>query len=320
MNSHTHLRRSAVLSGVFLIIALMAGQASAGEKYEEKFGKTVAMAKDGTVDLTNVAGDIEVKSWDRDEVKIEALKVSKAGTSDKAREDAEKVRIEVEKKNGTVRIKTEYPEQRKWRTESLNVSVDYRLWVPVRASVRITNVTGKVALDGIGGSVKLKLVTGNAEIRKVGGSVDSSVVTGNLTIEEVAGDADLNVTTGDVSAKRMKGAIKVNIVTGKIELVDISEARTVDGRAVSGSIVYQGKLRPDGRYSLTSFSGDVRISLPSGSAFELEASTFSGDIESDFEIRVSGRMSDKKIEGVVDRGGAILKLSTFSGDIVLKKE
>ncbi len=62
------------------------------------------------------------------------------------------------------------------------------------------------------------------------------------------------------------------------------------------------------------------MTLPADSAFELEAKTFSGNIESDFEITVSGQISKRKISGVVNEGGAVVKLSTFSGDISLRKK
>jgi hypothetical protein len=59
--------------------------------------------------------------------------------------------------------------------------------------------------------------------------------------------------------------------------------------------------------------------LPADSAFDFEAGTFSGSIESDFEIKMSGKISEKEMRGVVNGGGASVKLSSFSGDIKLKK-
>ena len=59
--------------------------------------------------------------------------------------------------------------------------------------------------------------------------------------------------------------------------------------------------------------------LSPNAAFDLEASTFSGDIESDFEIMVTGKFSKKKVQGAVNGGGAVVILNTFSGDIDLKK-
>jgi hypothetical protein len=61
------------------------------------------------------------------------------------------------------------------------------------------------------------------------------------------------------------------------------------------------------------------MTIPANSAFEFDAGTFSGVIDSDFPVEVSGKMSSRELHGVVNKGGSALRLSTFSGDIDLKK-
>ena len=79
-----------VLVGLFLIVGLnlMEGAVKDKEKYEEKFDKTVSLAKEGEVALVNISGQIDVKTWNKGEVKIDALKISKASTLEKAKENA----------------------------------------------------------------------------------------------------------------------------------------------------------------------------------------------------------------------------------------
>ncbi len=62
------------------------------------------------------------------------------------------------------------------------------------------------------------------------------------------------------------------------------------------------------------------MTIPAGSGFDLEANTFSGDIDSEFEITVSGKISPKEIRGTVGKGGATLILKSFSGNVDLKKK
>lgn len=320
MRSNKSSRWMVILAGLSLLVALTTTATLAEERYEEKFTKTVALAKDGTVDISNITGSIEVKSWDKAEVKIDALKISRAGTLAEAKENAAEVEIVVEKMNETVKIKTEYPKQKFRGKSSLNVVVDYNLWVPSKASARINNVTGEIVVGEIGGKVNLNLVTGSASVKKVDKEVDCNVVTGSLKVHDVSGDAYLNVTTGDIDAERIKGIIKVKVVTGEIDLNGVSEARIVEGATVTGSIKYQGRVHPEGRYSFNTTSGDIKMVLPADSSFELKANTFSGDIETDFKLKISGKFGKRTVEGVVNKGGATVKLNTFSGDIILKKE
>jgi len=108
-------------------------------------------------------------------------------------------------------------------------------------------------------------------------------------------------------------------VSGDIELRDVSEAQTVSAKSVSGGITYSGKIKAGGRYELKAHSGDVRMTIPADSTFDFEANTFSGSIDSDFEIQVVGKISPREIHGTVGKGGATIKLKSFSGSIDLKK-
>ncbi len=119
-----------VLVGLFLLVGLnlTEGAVKDKEKHEEKFAKTVSLAKEGEVVLVNISGQIDVKTWDRGEVKIDALKVSKASTLEKAKENAAKVKIVVKKEGNILKIETEYPESKKeWKQDSINVSVNYNV-------------------------------------------------------------------------------------------------------------------------------------------------------------------------------------------------
>lgn len=316
------LNKTAKALGIFIALFLFLGiystHALAKEKYEEKFEKTVDLAKDGEVRLNNISGGIEVKSWNKSQVKIDALKVSKASTFSKAKENAGKVEIVVDKDDNTLRIKTKYP--KKIFGKSVNVSVHYSLWIPDKASVNIKSVSGGVNLEEIGAAVKVEVVSGNIEVQTAAKGVDCKTVSGKLKVEDIAGDADLNTVSGTIFAHRVRGSIDAETVSGGVELKEISEAKVVKAKVLSGSIVYQGDINPDGRYNLNSFSGTIEMILPSDSSFEFEAKTFSGKIKTDFPIPSTGEIKGREIHAVVNEGGADVSLETFSGNIYLRKK
>ncbi len=319
MRSDKKAKLAAILAGLFLLMGLYAAEAAAKERYEEKFEKTVSLAKDGKVTLGNITGSIDVKSWDKAEVKIDATKISRASTLAEAKENASLVEIVVEKEGSTLRIKTEYPENRK-RGKSLDVSVKFSLIIPAEASAKINSVTGNVDLEKIGGAVKANIVTGDIVVKKADKGVDCETVTGQIELQNITGDAFMETVTGKITASQIRGSIKANVVTGRIELSEVSEASIVDANTVTGSVIYDGKINREGRYTLNTHSGRIEMTLPADSGFDLEAETFSGGIETDFDIKISGKISKKRISGVVNKGGPLVKLSTFSGDIYLKKK
>ena len=308
------------LAAAIVLVALVAVPALAEQKFEEKFEKTVPLSKTGLFTLSNVSGDIEVMTWKEAQVKIEALKVSKADTADKAKENAAKVTIEVAGEADAVRVETKYPKGGSsfWGGDSIKVSVDYKVWVPEQAGVEIKSVSGDVKLAAIGGKAKIDSVSGNVGLGGAAGA-EVKVVSGDLKMENIAGDAYIKTVSGDINVTKIKGSIEADAVSGDIKLLGVSDAATIDVKTVSGNVTYEGDLKAGAHYELKTHSGDVRLTIPADSTFDLEASTFSGDIDSDFAITTSGKISPREIRGTVGRGGATLVLKSFSGNVDLKK-
>ena len=312
---------TAVLAAAVFVAAFVAAPALAEQKFEEKFAKTEALAKTGKLILSNISGQIDVAVWKEAQVKIEAVKTSKADSLEKAKENAAKVTIEVTKEGDIVRVETKYPKNsgNSWGGDKINVSVDYKIWVPDQAAVEIKSVSGDVAVAPLGGKAKVDCVSGNVNLGGAAGA-EIKLVSGDLKMENIAGDAFIKAVSGNIDISKIKGSIEADAVSGDIELLDVSEAQAVDVKTVSGNVIYIGSIKAGGRYELKTHSGDVRMTLPAGSAFDLEANTFSGDIDSDFEITVVGKISPREIRGTVGKGGATIRLKTFSGNVDLRKK
>ncbi|MGB8951702.1 MAG: DUF4097 family beta strand repeat-containing protein [Candidatus Aminicenantales bacterium] len=305
----------------FLVVSVFSGSALADnkEKYEEKFVKTEKLDKDSKVYVNNLSGKIEVKTWAQNEVKIDALKVSKASTLARAEENAKKVNIEVNRVGNTLRIESKYPEHKSRKQDSLNVSVHYNLWIPDKASFEAKSVSGNLSAEGIGGTFEVNIVSGNVSVVKAEKGVDCKTISGSIEIQEITGDVFLKSVSGTIEVSRIKGSIDAETTSGRIRLEDVDEAKVVKAKVLSGGVHYQGRVIPGGRYSLESLSGSVKVILPQDSSFEFEAETFSGHIETDFPVEATGKISPRELRGMVNKGGAVLRLKTFSGNIYLKK-
>lgn len=314
------IQKTALMGAMLLLLLVFSAAAVERERYEEPFEKTYPLAKDGKVQISNISGDVEVRSWGEGQVKIKAVKVSKASSLSQAKENAAKVTIEITTEGNVLRIETKYPKSGKfWGGESVNVSVDYWLWIPEKAGLEVKNISGDVDVEGTAGMLDLNAISGDVNLRKASGRAEGSTISGDLEISGITGDVFLKSVSGDITASRIKGSVEAETVSGDIELTEVSEAATVRVKALSGEIVYRGNINPAGNYSLKSHSGNVDLYLPADSAFNFEAETFSGSIATDFEIKVTGKISPREMSGVVNGGGATVKLSSFSGDIKLKK-
>jgi DUF4097 and DUF4098 domain-containing protein YvlB len=319
----------------FLGLNPLEASAQGKVKHEEKFEKTESLARDGKVEIRNVSGNVDVVTWDRNEVSIDALKTSRASTMDKAKENASKVKIEVTRENGILKIETKYP---KPSIKNLNVSVYYKVTIPSQASISARTVSGDVTLEDIGGKAaaetksgdvtvtgaqngaKAETVSGDVYVVDIDNGAFCKTASGNVKAKNVTGNTDLNCVSGDVTGENIRGDVEADTVSGSVKLLDISQAEVVKGKTMSGSVIYMGEINPSGRYSLNAHSGKVEMTIPSNSAFDLSASTFSGSIKTDFKVMMSGTLSKKKISGSVNGGGADVNLKTFSGSVYLKKK
>ena len=71
-------------------------------------------------------------------------------------------------------------------------------------------------------------------------------------------------------------------------------------------------------WRLEASSGGITVELPPEAAFELDASTGSGSIDSERPVSVTGRISRKSLRGAVGTGGPRLEIETSSGSIVIR--
>lgn len=91
-----------------LVLTAWAGSVNAQRsdrpELTEEFHQTYALAPGGRVSLSNINGAVKVQVWERDEVKVDAVK--RAYTAERLRE----AQIKIDASSSRVRIETEYPE------------------------------------------------------------------------------------------------------------------------------------------------------------------------------------------------------------------
>jgi DUF4097 and DUF4098 domain-containing protein YvlB len=160
----------------------------------EEFHQTYPLSATGRVSLSNINGSVRISAWDRNEVKVDAVK--RAYTQERLRE----AEINVSAGSGAIEIETEYPEYR-WDSRDGGrhenpASVDYTLTVPRNARVEeVSLVNGGLNIEGLSGPVHASSVNGKVTARGLTGPVNLSVVNGRLeaTLDSVNGSGSVNL-------------------------------------------------------------------------------------------------------------------------------
>lgn len=123
--------------------------------------------------------------------------------------------------------------------------------------------------------------------------------------------------SGDIDAANLPGNATVTTVSGDI---DVSASGVVEAKTVSGSIdARMGSARPGRDLGFKTVSGSITLYVPADFQADFEASTVSGEIESDFPVRVKRRRwVGVDADGRIGQGSShALSMETVSGSIAL---
>ena len=222
-----HHRRFATWMGAalgslcaLLTLAIAAHASDHRGALSEEFHQTYAITPNGRIELDNINGSVHISSWDRNEVKVDAVKYADS------KERLEEAKIEIDSGKDYVSIRTRYPDQDhnwNWGSHNNPASVEYTLTVP-----------RNVRLD------EIKLINGALDVTGVAGEVRASCINGRLEARDLAGHAKLETINGRMDAQfsQLSGQdIDLNSVNGSVELTIPSDSNAdVEASTVSGGI------------------------------------------------------------------------------------
>jgi DUF4097 and DUF4098 domain-containing protein YvlB len=301
------------------------------EEQTDRTTKTVRLGANGELSLGNVSGDITVTRASGNDAIVEIIKVSRARSADEARELLTAVTVEVNERNGRAEVKTRYPsgdENRRNNRRNYNVTVTYNVQAPAATRLDVNSVSGNIKVSDIKGELSVGTVSGNVSVTSAGAIASAKSVSGNVEIINAQGQESLEASSvsGDVTMQRITvRRIDAGSVSGNVKLDEVQCDRA-EAHSTSGNIAFDGTLARRGRYELKSFSGEVHLAISGATGFEVEATTFSGDVRSDLPITIRGNADPnehkrrRSLNGTYGDGSAILELSTFSGNIVIAKK
>jgi hypothetical protein len=222
-------------------------------------------------------------------------------------------------------------------------------------AVSVTTQSGDIEVHDIGSDVSAQLVKGDARIDDITGSVHITGRGNEIEINDVAGDATLqgeffgpvrirNVTktthytsqAGDLMLAHLTGLLELD--SGQIDISDVGgfaklvthdkdiQVENVAGRldvaGTHGDIKVTCGQPPREEINIANGTGEVDLTLPAKSSFEISAISRSGEIQSDFEapgLQPEDDNGTGRLSGRVGSGGPKIQIATSYGTIYLRK-
>ncbi len=251
-------------------------------------------------------GDVDISSWNKEEVYVKILGNSKA--EDKMNfyfdEDSGDITVTAKKK-GTfinwftsgIRLKFEIKVPGKFNTETHTSGGD----------ISLIAVDGNNKLKTSGGDINLQDINGDIYVSTSGGDINAKYVKGNITLKTSGGDIKASNTTGDLTAKTSGGDITFSANNAKIYA-------STSGGDILGS--YKGKNMGIEVYSS---GGDILLKLPSDFNASARLTTTGGYVRCELNLTSIVKKTNSKIIADINGGGPKIKVSTSGGDISVLK-
>jgi DUF4097 and DUF4098 domain-containing protein YvlB len=241
------------------------GQKPKGDELTEAFSQTYPMSPTGRVSISNINGDVHINVWDQNSVKVDAVK--RARTQQRLSE----VTIDVTNTADSVKIKTDYPENKSnYGREDSPATVEYTLTIPRIASLHDAQlVNGSLDVEGLQGDVNASLVNGTVKADGLGGVVKISTVNGGQAVTVTALDGAKGVTLNSVNGpivlfipSSASADVSANTVHGKI--INDFGWTVEDGQYVGHNL--NGQIGSGGpRVRLNNVNGSIAIKRSGGS-------------------------------------------------------
>ena len=288
--------RIIVFVSLFVAFCVLAAPVAANAQNAERtVTNTVPMDSDGTVTVENHDGEINITTWNRSEVQVEARIVHE--DEDTVRD----TRIRTESSDSEVEIESDFDDVEKsgfWGARSVP-DVFYTLRVPAGASLEIDDHGSAINVDGLQGQVDVDSHDGGIQLSRIGGPVRIDTHDGAIDLRDITGAVEIDSHDGDVTASGLRGPLTVDTHDGRVN-------------AAFSSL--------DGPVEIDSHDARVRLTLPTGAAFTLQTDMGDdGNVEVEPEMSLTS-MDEGDIEATVNGGGPEIYVSAHDGSLQIETQ
>jgi len=221
---------------------------SAGFGSEEtaQWQKTYTLPPNGRLELANRNGRITVEPSTGNTVEVTAIKKAKAGSTEAAKAELQRIQITEDVSASAIRIETKIDRPSgglNW--SGSNGQVEYHVKAPAGADLKFTTVNGGIDLEGLNGRVQAETTNGEVRGREIGGPIVASTTNGGVDVDltRIAGDVKLECTNGGIKVhlpSDSKATISASLSNGSIDVsglsIDTTESsrRRLEGRLNGG--------------------------------------------------------------------------------------
>lgn len=262
-------------------------------------GDTLIQVERGEgLSVDNFQGDVVVRAWNRNAVRVRADLSSRQ-------------QLDVVRSGGQVRVRARTIQG---GPREANFQIDVPGWMDVRVEgnrvdVTVEGTSGEIGVETVGGDIqveggngliRLRSIQGEIAVRQARGRVEVVSVNEEIVLDDVEGDIYVETTNGDVTMRGIRSS-------------------TTRATTVNGDVHYAGTILDGGRYVFSTHNGDVLVTLSPDASATVSVSTYHGEFQSEFPVRLTGTSRDRQFTFTLGSGSARVELESFNGEILLRR-
>jgi DUF4097 and DUF4098 domain-containing protein YvlB len=260
--------------------------------------QTLQTPKGTKLDVNNFAGDVNIKVWDKDAVRVEV-------------NNSDRETVDIRQADQTVNVRSR--SLRGGRPRSL----DYTISVPSWMAITVAGTYADVTMEGVGGDVNVETTHGDVKVRGGSGFVSLKSVQGEITLEKAKGRVEVRAVNESIHLADINGDLSAESTNGSI-ILDRIDSGNVDLYTVNGNISYDGAIKDKGLYRLTTHNGLIAMPIADKANALLTVRTYNGGFRSTFPIG-DPEKRNKRFTVTLGNGSAHVELESFGGTISLRR-
>jgi DUF4097 and DUF4098 domain-containing protein YvlB len=263
--------------------------------------QAVPVSRGTRLTVDNHAGEVVVRTWDKDSLRVQARHASRARVN--IRTTPAGVRVSASSQNGPPG------------------SVDYEITAPAWMPMRIEGEFLFVTVDGAQSEVAVETVRGDIVLKGGSGSISAKSIQGEIVVEGGRGKIHLSSVNEGIKVTGASGEITAETTNGSINLARI-ESSSVNVATVNGNVTYEGTLADNGRYSFSTHNGDITMTVPETANASFSVRTYSGEFGTSLPVKGPDRSEQrrgKRVTYTLGNGSAEVEMESFGGAIRLRR-
>ena len=254
--------------------------------------QTVDVARGTRLTVDNQAGEVIMRAWDRDAVRV----VARHGT---------RARVNVRQGDGVLIISN------RGSMGAINYDITVPSWMPVKVSGHYNYIE----LNGMGAEVTAENVRGDIDIKGGRGFVTAKSIEGAIKISGTQGKVTATTINDDLTVENASGELVVESTNGNLTLTGI-QAPAVTATTLNGRVIYSGSLVDKGRYQFTTHNGRIELRVQQNPNATFYVRTYEGSFRQNLNLKPQGEpRSGRRNTYIGGNGSAQVELESFNGSV-----